>query len=157
MHGLIGLLEEIHVSPPDPKTTWITTNEPNSGLLGFLSQVSAEDASRPPAPGMKSIAAHTQHLIYCITLANRAARGEDAYAGADWAASWRTDSVTAMEWEKIRDSLRHEHELLIAAIKDPAWREDPMLIQGMMALIGHGAYHLGAIRQIRRMLAAADS
>jgi hypothetical protein len=152
---LAELLEEAHVGPPNPKLTWITTNEPDSGFLGTLSHVSAETASRPPAPGMSTIAAHAQHLLFSLSLANRAAKGEDPYTNADWAGSWRVQTVDAAAWDQVRGSLRREHELLVTEIKErPTW-DDPIILQGMMALIGHGAYHLGAIRQIRRTLAAA--
>ena len=52
MEAVEALLEEIHVGPPDPRSTWVTTNEPASGVLGTLDRISAEVASCPPAPGM---------------------------------------------------------------------------------------------------------
>jgi hypothetical protein len=149
---LANLLEEVHVGPPDPGLTWMTSNEPNSGFLGTLSGISAEMASRAPAPGMNTIAAHAAHLHFSLTLANRAFRGENAYANADWKGSWRTQQVDAAAWDRLREALRHEHARLLDAIRGREQWDDPMLFQGTLALIGHGAYHLGAIRQIRRLL-----
>lgn len=149
---LTDLLEEAHVGPPDPKSTWIASNEPDSGFLGTLSGISAEIASRAPAPGMNTIAAHTEHLHYSLSLANRAFRGEDAYSNADWAGSWRTQTVDAAAWDRLRDALRHEHQQLLAAIRGRTQWDDRAVFQGSLALIGHGAYHLGAIRQVSRLL-----
>ncbi len=154
--ALSNLLEEAHVGPPDPTSTWMTTNEPNSGFLGTLSEVSAEVASRAPAPGMNTIAAHAGHLHYSLSLANRAFRGENPYQNADWPGSWRTQTVDAAAWDRLRDALRQEHEQLLATVtRGPVPWDNPMVFHGAMALVGHGAYHLGAIRQIRRLLVAS--
>lgn len=150
--ALVDLLAEVHVGPPDPKSTWITSNESDAGFVGTLSGITAEIASRAPAPGMNTIAAHTAHLRYSLSLANRASRGEDAYSNADWAGSWRTQTVDAEAWSRLREALRHEHEQLLTATQGRVPWENPMVPKGLLALIGHGAYHLGAIRQIRRQL-----
>jgi hypothetical protein len=153
--ALVELLEEVHVGPPDPRSTWMTTNEADAGFLGTLSAIPPQTASRAPAPGMNTIAAHTEHLRFSLSLANRAFRGENPYANADWAGSWRTQIVDAVEWDRLRGALRQEHEQLLVAIRNhDAWN-DPMLLQGSLALIGHAAYHLGAIRQISRLLGSS--
>jgi len=43
---------------------------------------------------------------------------------------------------------------VLAAIGGRSDWDDPDLFKGTLALIGHGAYHLGAIRQIARTLKA---
>ncbi len=101
---------------------------------------------------MNTIAAHTEHLRFSLSLANRAFRGENPYGNADWAGSWRTQTLDAVEWDNQRAALRHEHEQLLAAIRSREDWDDPMMFQGALALIGHAAYHLGAIRQISRLL-----
>ena len=157
IQALTDVLEEIHVGPPNPKTTWVTTNAPDSGILGTLNTLSAETASRRPAPGMSTIAAHTAHLVFALSLARRSAEGEDAYAGADWAADWRTSTVDEEAWKALRDNLQREHAALIAALKANHPKEgDGSFLKSMFALAGHGAYHLGAIRQIQRMFLAGS-
>jgi hypothetical protein len=149
-----AVLEEIHVGPPNPKTTWIATNAPDSGILGTLESIPADLASRPPGRGLTTIAAHAAHLLFALDLACRSMRGEDAYSGADWAADWKRSSVDEESWAKIKTGLRRAHtELLSALGADPPWG-DASFLKGAIALIGHGAYHLGAIRQIRRFLAS---
>jgi hypothetical protein len=154
--ALVALLEEIHVGPPDPRSTWVTTNEPASGVLGTLERISAEVASRPPAPGMNTIAAHAEHLRYSLELAARALAGEDAYASADWAASWRTQVVDGPTWDRLRRAVREEHHRLLRAIRDRRDWSDRDVLWGVLALVGHGGYHLGAIRQIARLLKGAQ-
>lgn len=75
------LLEEVHVGPPDPRATWITSNRPDSGLLGTLDDMPAVVASQAPAPGLNTIAAHAAHLLFALSLALRAMHGENPYTG----------------------------------------------------------------------------
>jgi hypothetical protein len=45
--AITSLLEEIHVSPADPRATWVTSNLPGSGFLGTLDGVPAGLARTP--------------------------------------------------------------------------------------------------------------
>jgi len=152
VEAVASLLEEVHIGPPNPKATWITTNEANTGVLGTLSEIPAEVASRSPARGMSTIAAHAEHLRYALSLANRAMQGENPYAQADWSGSWRSRAVDTAAWVHLRDEIRREHQQLVASIRSRTAWEDADMLKGVLALVGHGAYHLGAIRQLHRML-----
>jgi hypothetical protein len=152
--AIADLLEEAHVNPPNHTATWMTSNEPDSGFLGTLSHVSAREASVPPAPGMNTIAAHARHLRFALSLANRAMRGENPYGNADWRGSFQPQTVDEAEWAGLRQALGREHELLLSAIRARTDWDDVMMLQGVMASIGHGSYHLGAIRQIIRVVRA---
>jgi uncharacterized damage-inducible protein DinB len=152
VEAVTKLLEEIHVGPPDPHTTWVTSNRANSGLLGTLEGLSARMGSTPPGHGLNTIAAHAGHLLYALSLALRSLHGEDAYAGAKWAESWGTQAVDAAAWEELRGELRRAHEGLLAALRAGPALDDPLVLQGVIALVGHGAYHLGAIQATLRVL-----
>jgi DinB superfamily len=152
VEAVASLLEEIHVGPPNPKATWITSNRPDSGFLGTLDTVSARLASEPPEPGLNSIAAHSAHLLYSLSLALRAMHGENPYATAKWEESWRTKTVDDAAWTSLRAELRRVHGELVAAIRRGPPLDDPDLFKGVIALVGHGAYHLGAMRTIHRLL-----
>jgi len=152
IEAVTALLEEIHVGPPDPRTTWVTSNRANSGLLGTLEGISARLASTPPGHGLNTIAAHAGHLLYALSLALRSLHGEDASAGAKWAESWGTQSVDEAAWEALRGEIRRVHEGLLAALRAGPALDDPMVFQGVIALVGHGAYHLGAIQATLRVL-----
>jgi hypothetical protein len=88
IEAITTLLEEVHVGPPDPHATWITSNRPGSGFLGTLDAMSAETASTPPGPGANTIAAHAGHLLFALSLALRAMHGENPYGSVKWSESW---------------------------------------------------------------------
>jgi hypothetical protein len=149
---IASLLEEVHVGPPDPRATWITSNRPNSGFLGTLDAVAASVASQSPAPGMNTIAAHAAHLLFALSLALRAMHGENPYAAAKWDESWRTQAVDEAAWAALRSELRRVHGELVAAIRRGPPLEDRDVFKGVISLVGHGAYHLGAMQTILRMV-----
>jgi hypothetical protein len=152
--AITDLLEEVHVGLPNPRMTWLVSNEQDSGFTGTLSGISAREASRPPAPGMNTIASHARHLHYALSLANRAMRGENPYDNADWPGSFQPQAADDAGWDQLRQGLRREHEQFLAAVRARKDWDDAILLQGVMAAVGHGAYHLGAVRQIIRMVRA---
>ena len=144
------LFEEALSGPPEPNRTRFVDNEPSSGFIGVLGGLSAEEASRailPPDP--ISVAAHARHVLYCLSLGNQEARGEDSFAKADWAGSWRPTTVSEHEWSDLLASLRKEYEILrdvIISADGPAWKDEEV-IGSILSQVAHGAWHLGAIRQ----------
>lgn len=92
-----------------------------------------------------SNAAQANHLRFALSLANRAAAGENPYPNADWKGSWSVQQVTDAEWERLRAELRREYE---NALKAAFPQFDETTITGIMALAAHSMYHLGAIRQL---------
>jgi hypothetical protein len=153
VEAIASLLEEIHVGSADPRATWITSNRPGSGFLGTLDAVPASVASRAPAHGLNTIAAHSAHLLFALSLALRAMHGENPYATAKWAESWQTQTVDDAAWTGLRTELRRVHGELVAAIRRGPPLGDPDMFKGVIALVGHGAYHLGAMQAIHRMVA----
>lgn len=146
------LLDETFAGPPG-RSSWYTESHPGAGLFGTLDAVPAGVASTPPGPGRATIAAHVEHLRFSLDLANRALRGEDPYPTADWKASWAVQQVDDAAWQRLRASLRDEYLALREALQSPgAWAEDDEALTGVLAAICHGAYHLGAIRQMIRSL-----
>lgn len=123
-------------------------NRGDQGLLRSLDLLSAEAASAAHGGG-SSIAAHTDHLRYGLSLMNRWASGEDPFADADWGVAWRTSKVDEAEWERLRAALREEAHRWLAAVQRPRELEEVEL-NGVVGSIVHLAYHVGAIRQIDR-------
>jgi hypothetical protein len=152
VEAIASLLEEVHVGPADPRSTWITSNRPRSGFLGTLDSMPAGVASQPPAPGMNTIAAHSAHLLFALSLALRAMHGENPYATAMWAESWRTQTVDDAAWAALRADLRRVHGELVAAIRRGPPLDNPDMFKGVIALVGHGAYHLGAMQTIHKQV-----
>jgi len=150
------LLEEVYVGPPDPKATWVTTNALNSGVIGTLETIPFSLASQPPGPGRHTIAAHATHLLFSLRLACRAMKGENPYANVNWGESWLVPAVDKESWQELKNSLRCVHADLLAALAGNVPWDDGDFLKGVISLVGHGAYHLGAIRQIQRELTSGQ-
>jgi hypothetical protein len=139
------LLFELIDGPADPKLTWIVSNEANAGVLGTLDKFTAEQASRAPALGRKTPAAHAAHLLFSLELATQRLRG--ANPDADWDGSWEPSTVGPDDWARIRAQIREASATLRQAIeRGTEW--EPLAFKGILATVGHVAYHLGALRQL---------
>ena len=124
-------------------------NSGDVGLLRSLDKLSASDASQA-SEGGATIAAHTQHVRYGLSLMNRwATEGGNPFANAKWDEAWKLSAVTEAQWEEIRRGLRDESQRWLGALESPRDTNAPEL-NGMIASIAHLAYHMGAIRQIAR-------
>src|SRR4051812_31401176 len=124
-------------------------NAGDVGLLRSLDKLSAADASRS-VNGGATIAAHTQHLRYGLSLMNRwAAEGGNPFGDATWEEAWKTTAVNDSEWTAIRIGLRDEAHGWLQALGSPRTL-DEIEFTGIIASIAHLAYHVGAIRQINK-------
>jgi len=133
-----------------PDGAWML-NGRDPGLLRSLDKLTAVEASRIPENGSSSIAAHTGHLRYGLSLLNRWSRGENAFADADYTASWRRATVNEDEWSDLRQELRKETERWLDSLRRERDLKESEL-NDIIGSIGHLAYHLGAIRQINRSI-----
>jgi hypothetical protein len=125
-------------------------NGGDEGLFRGLDKLSATAASATTASG-SSIAAHLDHVRYGLSLMNRWSGGQDPFGNADWAASWKKTTVSEQEWQALRTELRAEAARSADSQRAP--REvNTIELNGMIGSIAHLAYHLGAIRQIDRVL-----
>jgi hypothetical protein len=122
-------------------------NTGDIGMLRSLDKLSAADASRSTNGGA-TIAAHTQHVRYGLSLMNQwAAEGGNPFANAKWGEAWAISAVAEPEWAEIRNGLKDESRRWLDVLQTP--REvHGIEYTGMVASIAHLAYHLGAIRQI---------
>ncbi len=128
--------------------TWYIDGEPGSGFLGTLAGLDARAASRPLVPGDPLTAAsHVDHVLFALSLANRASRGENPYPTADWTASWAVRAVTKEEWADLVTALESEIADLRRHIETGKPLEDEMFATGIFGLVAHTAWHLGALRQ----------
>src|SRR4051812_28681114 len=67
--AVVTLLTEAYAGPPDASSTWFIDNEPDCGILGVLSSVTAAQASTSVdssgGPG-STIAANAEHLRWSL-------------------------------------------------------------------------------------------
>ena len=147
--ALTTLLSEL--TRGTPPTGGYMLNRGDVGLLASLERISAEEASVIVSGG-SSIAAHVDHVMYGIALMNRWAAGEkNPWKDADWKASWTRTTVTQESWAALRHAFAIEVRRWQKTLGEPRDVTEPELT-GMIASIGHLAYHLGAIRQMDRRL-----
>jgi hypothetical protein len=159
--ALCDLLTEAYDGPPDPSITWFVDNEPDSGILGAIRNISAAEASRPVdgsgVPG-STIAANVEHLRWSLANANGAMRGEPYQF--NWSESWNTLEADKTKWNALRKDLRREYLTLRDAVRAAPDLQDEFLL-GVLALIPHAAFHLGLLRQmierVRQAGPAADA
>ncbi len=145
MKSLGMVLKEAYEGPQDPRGTWFVEMAPDTGLFGTLASVSADEASRPPAPGRSTIAGHAAHLRFSLEVARRFLGGDRG--PFEWEQSWATRSVDDAAWAELRAGLRQEYDAFRRAL-DEAGELDWLLLSGMFGGLAHVAYHLGAIRQM---------
>jgi len=131
---------------PTGEPTWVTSGGPEGGVYGTLADVTAEEASRDL--GGTSIAAHAEHLRWAIDLVN------DYFAGkeptSDWSESWLVKRVDETAWTALKEALRSAGDRLLAAVPTQhSWHEE-FAVNGALASYGHTAYHLGALRQLKK-------
>lgn len=149
--AIADLLTEVGVDAPEPRGTWIVSNEAGSGVLGCIDRLDAAQASCVPAGCAHSLAGHVGHLVFAFDLFTRAARGEDAYSTAKWSESWRVQRVDDAQWNDLRTRLRMLITQAIDLVNATEKLESQDLVTGGVALVAHTAYHLGAIKQLVRM------
>jgi hypothetical protein len=148
LNSVAYLLTEAYAGPPNPAKTWFIDNEPDCGILGVISGVSAAEASTSvdgQGQAGSTIAAHVEHLRWSLAQFNAAIRG-DAAEGR-WEESWHLHTVDAAAWERLRAGVRAEFETLCAALQQQEHLPEEYLT-GTLAALPHAALHLGMLRQM---------
>jgi len=146
--ALFGIWEEILGHPAKAGGPTFVLDD-DAGWTHSLKDLSAEAASRPIAPGGTTIAAQTAHAAYYLErfeaiIANRHER-------ADWPGSFRPASVDEGEWARQRERLFAVAQRVGALMRgNPAWSREHL--GGALANLTHLAYHLGAVRQMLRVV-----
>jgi hypothetical protein len=148
LQSVVMLLTEAYEGPPNPSETWFIDNEPDSGILGVLANVTAAQASRSvdgSGQNGSTIAANVEHLRWSLANVNATMRG-DTY-NSNWSESWLLVGADEIEWNRLRQALRAEYQTLRDAILKQEELDD-VYLNGLLALVPHAAFHLGLIRQM---------
>lgn len=149
LEALRILVKEAYLGPADARGTWFVDNEPDCGFVGMLDRVNPVQASMVLGyPDGSSIAAHAYHIRFALDLVLRASRGDQAFESANWSDSWLRTEVNGEEWAHLRAELRRMTGELVETLQPgPQWA-NPLVLTGSIAVIAHGAWHLGAVRQL---------
>ena len=70
----------------------------------------------------------------------------------DWSKSWQVKTVTESEWTTLKKLLEDDYNDLRSKLAEITDWNDEKRLGGALAIITHTAYHLGAIRQIMRIV-----
>ncbi len=141
VNSLRGLLQEAY----EGTDSSFFSDSKKGGLLKTLSELTAEQASRPIVADGLTVAAHAEHLRWSLANVNATAKG--IAWNPNWSESWRLRQVDAAQWDALRSGLRHEYEMTRETMQHlDTVRLEPMMFTGVVATIAHAAYHLGAIR-----------
>ena len=147
---LIDMYRETFEGAVKPDWCWIVSGPAETSVLGSLAGLTVENAYTAPMPGRKSIAAHAAHLKFTLELTLKRLHGENP--PADWASSFDVGEPSPAAWKQLQQDLRTAYDAVLAFFdrrRDQSISEwQPIHVVGLTAMIGHNAYHLGAIRQL---------
>jgi hypothetical protein len=147
---LIDMYRETFEGEVVPGWVWIVGGAPEESVTGTLRALTAGQAYAEPAPGRKSIAAHAAHLKYALELTIKRLHGENP--PTDWPGSFNVGPASSAAWEQLQADLQKAYDGILNfynAMRDkPIAEWQPIQAVGLAAMIGHNAYHLGAIRQL---------
>lgn len=116
-----------------------------------LAGLDAATASHPITPEGTTIAAQVRHVRFYIQILNDYMDGQ-WHEKVDWKGSWFPAAATDSEWTTLRAQLEDDYRMLVERFKGiEDWNGDRRL-GGALAIVVHTAYHLGAIRQIMRVV-----
>lgn len=147
---LIDMYRETFEGAVKPNWCWIVSGPAEDSALGSLSALTVEQAYAEPSPGRKSIAAHAAHLKFTLELTLKRLHGGNP--PADWPSSFLVGVPSPAAWKQLQQDLRSAYDGVLAFFDQKrdqpisAW--EPIQVVGLAAMIGHNAYHLGAIRQL---------
>lgn len=145
----LEFLTEAYEGPPEG-WSWFVNAAPDAGVFGAIEPLTAAQASRPLAPGGRSIAAHAEHLRWSLDLTDRTLRG--APWNPDWEQSWTVRTVTDEQWAALKAALRDAYGRVKATLESGPDLSNPMMLRGICALAPHAAHHLGTIRTIAKVV-----
>jgi hypothetical protein len=149
LNALSHLWEEI-LGEPSRTSGPTAVLDLNTGWAQTLSVLTAAEASRPVVPGGTTVAGQTAHAAYYLELF------EDIILNrrtpADWPGSFAPSEVDEAAWaaQQVR-LLGVAGRVAVLMRGNPSWPEPH--VRSAMGSLTHLAYHLGAVRQMARVVA----
>ena len=153
LQPFLDILREVYVGA-EGQHTFVIDNAPNNGILSAIKTVSAKEASATSHEGGSTIAAHTGHLKWSLDYAMEFLKGNQPHW--DWDDSWKRIVVNESEWKELQQELAAAYERIAAATRNVKDWSHPAFVKGVLALLPHAAYHLGAIKQLMLVVKQHD-
>lgn len=140
---LIVLRETFEGSPEGQGSAYL---DRGIGIFPTLKELSAADVSKEI--GETTIVAHVEHAKFYLDRICEFIEGRTEKV--NWEQSWLIETVNDEEWNILREGLRKSYEDMLHCIANvESWNQDN--IGDLVAIIAHTAYHLGAIRQLKKL------
>lgn len=130
-------------------STWFVDDQ---GFLESIRGLEGKRASQPVPPDDTgtSVAAHVEHVRWFLALMNSFARGERPEIR--WSDSWSVREVAPHAWETLQADLEREFQELSEHLERGLDAENPERLMPILAKVTHVAYHLGAVRQLIKIV-----
>lgn len=144
--SLFTLLKETFEGGTNPEGTLYLDR--GVGLFTTIDQLTAEQASRQVTPTSTTIAAHVHHSLFYLEVLERFMKGDTGRA--DWSESWQRQQVDEAAWDDLRHKFKTTYQRISNYLQTQDDWEDG-LEEGYSMVI-HSAYHLGAVRQMLKLL-----
>lgn len=151
LSNLLALFDEtVQGSPQDAPGTYYLDR--NAGWRQTLADLTAAEAGTPAFPGATTIASQAAHARYNLRIVLGFMRGEEPER--DWPGSFEPSAPDEAAWNELRTGLLDTCDTVRSFLSTGVaeWNDDR--IGDAIALVVHTAYHLGAVRQLARALAA---
>jgi hypothetical protein len=149
LNPLFFLWEEI-LGEPQRSAGPSAVLDPDTGWAQTLAILTADEASRPVVPCGTTVAGQTAHAAYYLELLEDVILNR--HPQADWPGSFAPSVVDEAAWAAQQARLFAVADRVAALMRgNPAWPE-PHVRSALGSLV-HLAYHLGAVRQMARVVA----
>jgi hypothetical protein len=151
--GFLQVLQEAALGgQPGQGTTFLDGTKAdgshNHGLFATLAALTAAQASQVTVLGT-SIAAHSAHSAYHMEVVVRFMQGDRG--PFDWPNSFAPCSVDAASWQARQERLQKAYAGIVElANSTEHW--DERSVAGIAGTLAHLVYHLGAIRQMLKLV-----
>jgi hypothetical protein len=143
--SLAYLLRETFEGSPEGRMSAYLDH--GTGFFTTLGKVSAAQASQDVSE--MTIAAQTEHAKFYLDRLCEYLNGRTE--PVRWEDSWLIETVSETEWDSLREGVKKSYESALHCIAElDSWNE---MQTGMaIGMIAHSAYHLGAIRQLAKIV-----
>lgn len=116
-----------------------------TSLLETLAGLDAERVSRPAPGNGETVAAHVFHLCFYLEVLDEYATGRRT-GKTDWTQSWVVSTDEAA-WAALLARLAEGERRLLSSCQSWDWANEEHF-GGLVSMVVHSAFHLGALRQI---------
>jgi hypothetical protein len=148
LNPLVDLWGEVLGEPPLAEGPTVVLDL-NTGWAQTLSALTAAQASRPVVPGGTTVAGQTAHAAYALELFEDIVLNRPTQA--DWPGSFDPSHVDEAAWAAQQARLFAVAGRVAALMRaNVSWPETH--VRSAIGSLVHLAYHLGAVRQMARVV-----